>query len=123
MTVEEAWNRGNNLVATATLALAGIAFFPEAFLEPEQPFKIDDILLFVLGVGAVGWYKKANNRYVRSAVPVILTILGLFVKIVGVLIEFKDKEDVGDDFGGLILFLAATILVVFLYFRSRAPKK
>lgn len=35
MKVEDAWNRGNNLVATSIVALSGFAFLPEVFMETE----------------------------------------------------------------------------------------
>lgn len=120
MTIEEAWNRGNNLVAVATVALAGFAFAPEMVSETEWPFKIDDILLLLLGIGAIAWYKK--NALTRSLVPIILTILALFIKVGAIVVEFKDKEDVGDDFGGIILFLLATFFVLWLYVRSKPQK-
>lgn len=123
MSVQEAWQRGNNLVATAIVALAGISFLPEFFLETEVPYKIDDGALFLLGIGAVWWYKVGNHRYVRSIVPVLFVVVSLLIKIMGVVIEFKDKDDVGDDFGGLILFVAATILVLWLYWKNKKEAK
>lgn len=119
MTPKEMWNRGNNLVAVAIVALAGFAFSPESVLEPEIPFKIDEILLFWLGVGAIGWYVWGKNKWKRSIVPVLFVWAGLAIKIMAVVIEFKDKEDVGDDFGALILFILATALVTFLYLRAK----
>lgn len=119
MTVTEAWNRGNNLVATAIVALAGFAFSPESILEPEIPYKIDEILLFWLGVGAIGWYLWGKNKWKRSIVPVLIVWAGLAIKIMAIIIEFKDKEDVGDDFGAVILFVLATTLVTFLYLKGK----
>lgn len=118
MDVQKAWNRGNNLVATAVLTLAGFAFLPEAIIEDEHIHKADDVLLFIVGVIALIWYKTGNHRYVRSSVPVLLTCTALLIKLGGVILEFKDKEDVGDDFGGLILFVLATSLVFWLYRRK-----
>ena len=119
MTPREIWNRGNNLLSVAVVALAGFAFSPESVLEPEVPFKIDEILLFWLGVGAIGWYVWGKNKWKRSIVPVLFVWAGLAIKIMAVVIEFKDKEDVGDDFGALILFILATALVTFLYLRAK----
>lgn len=119
MTVSEAINRGNNLLATAIVGLAGAAFVPEVFVETEMPFKIDDSLLFWLGVIAVGWYFWGKHKFQRTIVPVVFVWLGLAIKLAGVIVEFKEKDDVGDDFGGLILFLLATILITFLYIKSK----
>ena len=119
MTVSEAWNRGNNLVSVAIVALSGFAFSPESFLEPEIPFKIDEILLFWLGVSGIVWYLWGKNKWKRSIVPVVMVWAGLAIKIMAIAIEFKDKEDVGDDFGAVILFILATALVTFIYIKSK----
>lgn len=119
MTPKEIWNRGNNLLATAIVALSGFAFTPELHFEPEIPFKIDEILLFWLGIGAIGWYLWGKNKWKRSVVPVLMVWGGLAIKIMAVVIEFKDKEDVGDDFGALILFILASLLVTFLYIKAK----
>lgn len=123
MTVKEAFYRGNNLLATAIVGLAGFSFLPEFFLEDEKEHKIDDGLLFVLGIGAIIWFLLGKHKYTRSFVPVAFVIASFIVKIGGLLIEIKDKEDVGDDFGGLILFALATILVLVLYFKGKKVKE
>lgn len=115
MTPKEIWNRGNNLVATAIVALSGFAFAPELHLEPELPFKIDEGLLLLLGLSAIGWYVWGKNKWKHSIVPVIMVWGALVIKIMAVVIEFKDKEDVGDDFGALVLFILASLLVTYLY--------
>lgn len=118
MQINEAINRGKNLLATSVVALAGIAFLPEFFLESDLEDKIDDGLLFVLAIIAVAWYLISGNRFKRSMIPVILVCLACLDKIIGLVIEFKDKEAVGDDFGGVILFVAATILVIWQYLKQ-----
>lgn len=117
MTAEELWNRGNNLASVAAVALAGFAFAPELIMETEWQFKIDDTLLLLLGLGAIKWYRK--NALRRSVVPLVFTIIALLVKFGAIMVEMKDKEDVGDDFGGLVLFICATVFVGFLYFRRK----
>lgn len=119
MTVTEAWNRGNNLVATALVALAGFAFAPEMFVEDEPSHRMDEGLLFVLGLVAIGWYLKGKNKFMRSVVPVVFVWLSLAIKVMAFVIEMKDKEDVGDEMGALILFLLASLLVTFLYIKGR----
>lgn len=44
---------------------------------------------------------------------------GFLIKIMAIIIEIKDKEDMGDDFGGLVLFIAATILVTYLFIKTK----
>lgn len=115
MQLNEAINRGKNLLATSIVALAGIAFLPETFLENDLSDKLDDGILFVLAVIAVVWYLVSGNRFKRSMISPILVTLAMLDKIMALAIEFKDKDAVGDDFGGLILFISATILVWWQY--------
>lgn len=123
MTPEHLWNRATNLVATTIVALAGFAFLPEFFLEDEIPHKVDDGLLFILGLVAIGWCTTGGNRLKRSIVPLVLTWLALIVKIGGLFLEFSDGQDAGDDFGGLILFVFAALFISWLYSRKmpRSP--
>ena len=118
MTALEATNRGNNLASIIIVALSGFAFLPEVFLETEISFKIDDILLFALGLTAIVWYRWKNNRYTRSFVPVLFVLTSLVVKVGAIFLEIKDKEDAGDDFGALILFVLASVFVIWLYKKS-----
>lgn len=115
MSVGEAINRGNNLFITGVLALAGAAFAPEFFIEDHPQYKADDGLLFGIGVIALVWYLRGKNRFTRSVVPVILMILAFVVKFGAVMVEMKDKDDVGDDFGGFTLFLLAMIATLVIY--------
>jgi xanthine/uracil permease len=123
MTVQEAWNRTNNLVATSILALAGFAFLPEAFIEDHQIYKVDDGALFIVGISALIWYNMKKNSVTRSIAPVIMTVSAAAVKIAWLIIEFKDKDDAGDDFGGVILFVLAAIFVIWLFTRKYKEAK
>ena len=118
MTVDEAIQRGNNLVATAIVALSGFGILPEFFLEDKAVYKLDEFLLFLLGIAGLAWYLLGRNKVTRSLVPVLLVVAAMVVKIVGVIIEFNDKEDATDDYGALILFALASILVAWLYVRG-----
>jgi hypothetical protein len=118
MQLNDAINRGKNLLATSIVALSGLAFLPETFLENDVSDKMDDGILFILGVIAVVWYLMSGNRFKRSMIPPVLVTLAMLDKIMALVIEFKDKDAVGDDFGGLILFIAATILVWWQYYKK-----
>jgi len=119
MTPKDLWNRGNNLLAIGVLGFSAFSFLPELFLETEIPFKIDEALLFWLGIIAIGWYFWGKNKFQHSIVPVIMVWMALVIKIMGLIIEFKDKEDAGDDFGALILFLLASLVVTFIYLKAK----
>lgn len=119
MTLKEAYLRGNNLFSIGIVALAGFAFAPELFLETEPPFKIDEGLMIVYAIVGIVWYLTGRNRFMRSAMPVILVVLSLLTKIMAIVIEHKQADDVGDDFGALVLFVLATISVIRLYIKSK----
>ena len=74
MTIDEAFQRGNNLVATGILALSGFAFLPEFFLEDEPLHRLDEALLFIIGIAALAWYLRGRNKVSRSLVPVLLVV-------------------------------------------------
>ena len=118
MTVQESVNRTNNLLATSVIALAGFAFFPEFFIETEAANRLDEGLLLLLAVGAIIWYRRGQNRFKRSVAPIWFVGGALAIKILAVILEHSDKEDLGDDMGALVLFILATALVVWLYRQS-----
>ena len=115
MQIKEAISRGLNLLGVSIVGLSGFAFMPEIFLENDVPDKIDDITLLVIGVAGIIWYLTKNNRYQRSIMPVVLVVLALLTKIGAIIIEHADKDAIGDDMGALVLFVLATILVVYQY--------
>jgi hypothetical protein len=55
MTLENAINRGYNLLACTALALAGLAFGTVVFKEADLLDKVDDIGFLVIGAVAVIW--------------------------------------------------------------------
>ena len=119
VTTQEAIQRGTNLLAVSIVALSGIAFFPEFFLEDEGPFKLDEVGLLVVGLAGIAWYLIGRHKFSRSLVPLVLVGAGLLIKIIGLVIEFGDTEDRGDDIGALILFVLAVVLVAWQYFNGR----
>ena len=118
MNPQQLIHRGFNLLATSIVALSGFAFAPEMFVEKDIPDKIDDVLLFALGLIAIFWYKRSSHRYMRSILPVVLVALALVVKLGGLWIEIADPEAFGDDIGGVILFVLGTGLVFYQYMRT-----
>ncbi len=123
MDISQSVNRSVNLVGATVAALAGFAFGPEMIIEPEVIDKIDDTLILITGIAAIVWYLRNGNRYARSMMPIVFVGIGLLLKIFAVIVEIADPEDVGDDFGGLILFVLGTALVAFLYSRAQSLAK
>lgn len=119
MSTRDVLHRGFNLLAVSITALAGFAFMAEILAETEWAYKLDDIGLLVLGLIAIGWYLSKNNRFRLSVAPVVLIVLALLVKIGAIIVEISDAEDVGDDFGGVMLFLFGTGLVLYQYYKTK----
>lgn len=115
MNIKESLNRGFNLLAVSISGLAGFAFLPEVFVEKDMPDKVDDFLLFIIGIIAMSWYMRSNNRYARSAAPLIFIIISLVVKVAGLLIELDDPASFGDDIGGVILLVLSAFLIINQY--------
>ena len=118
MNITQSINRTVNLLGVAIAGLAGFAFAPEAIIEPDWIDKVDDTLIFVIGIAAIVWYLQNGNRYARTIIPIILVGVGLLLKIFAVAVEFADPQDVGDDFGGLILFALAVALLIYEYVKA-----
>ena len=115
MNISQSVNRTVNLLGAAIAGLAGFAFAPEAIIEPDTIDKVDDTLILLIGIGAIVWYLRNGNRYLRSMVPIVLVGAALLLKVFAIIVEIADPEDVGDDFGGLILFVLSTALLIYLY--------
>ena len=118
MTLHEAVNRTYNLVGTAVVGIAGLAFLPEIFVEDDWDDKWDDIGLAVIALLAIAWYMRGKNSLSRTLMPLFIAGAALIDKIAAVVIEFHDKEAVGDDFGALILFIALLCVLFYQYQKS-----
>lgn len=119
MNIQESISRGFNLLAISIVALAGFAFMAEIVIETEWSFKIDDAVLLLLGIFAIVWYRYNTNRFKLSIVPVVLVALALVTKFAAIFVEISQADDVGDDFGGLTLFVFATALVLYQYYKTK----
>lgn len=117
--IKESINRGFNLLAVSVSSLSGFAFLPEAFVEQDIPDKIDDALIAIIGLLAIWWYTRSNNRYRRSILPVVLVSIAFIIKVIGLIIEIDDPEAFGDDIGGVILFAIATGLTIYQYQKNK----
>lgn len=118
MTTNEATNRGYNLMITAVLFFAGIAFGTVAFNEADLIDKVDDIGLLVVGAVALIWYLWAGNGVRRSPVPVALAVLALVAQLSAIVFERDDPTAFGDNIGGIILFTPFVIFAVYQYLRN-----
>ena len=120
MTVQQALNRGYNLLVCSFLFVSGLAFGTVAFNEADTEDKVDDLLLLGLGIITVAWYFVGKNRFSRSIVPVVFAALMLAAQAWGIFVENSDKEAFGDNIGGAIVFSSVMLISLYQYFR--APK-
>jgi hypothetical protein len=126
MTVQQALNRGYNLMVTVFVLLTGLAFFIGALQEEaELDDKLDDIGLLVLGLILLGWYLMGKNRFKLSRIVPSVAVLALGVQIFGFVHELADPKAVGNDIGGITLFIPFVVFALFQYRRtarlSKAP--
>ena len=119
MTLQNAINRGYNLLACTILALAGLAFGTVVFEEADLLDKVDDIGFLVIGAVAVTWYLVGHNRFKRSVVPIVLSGLAIIIQIVGLVLEKDDPASFGDNIGGIWLFVPLFVVLIVQFFLNR----
>lgn len=115
MNLKQSIARSYNLLAVSIIGLTGFAFLPEVGVEKDYPDKLDDLFLFVIGLGAMWWYSRSDNKYTRTLIPIVFIVTALVVKLIGLLIELDDPEAFGDDIGGIIMLVLATGIIIRQY--------
>ena len=119
MTLQNAINRGYNLLACTVLALAGLAFGTVVLEEADLLDKVDDIGFLVIGAVAVIWYLVGRNRFKRSVVPIVLTGTAIIIQIVGLVLEKDDPASFGDNIGGIWLFVPLFVFLIVQFYINR----
>jgi uncharacterized membrane protein YGL010W len=119
MTLQNAINRGYNLLACTAMALAGLAFGTVVLEEADLLDKVDDIGFLVIGAVAVIWYLLGRNRFKRSVVPIVLSGTAIIVQIVGLVLEKDDPASFGDNIGGMWLFVPLFVVLVVQFYVNR----
>ena len=117
MTTQQALNRGFNLMLTVLLLLTGLAFASGGIQENDLTDKLDDLGQLAMGVVLLVWYLLGENRFKRSLFPVIVVVLILPVQVYGLLNEINDKAAVGNDIGGMFLYLPFVLFTLYQYLR------
>jgi hypothetical protein len=117
LTTEQALNRGFNLMLTAILLLTGLAFASGGIRENDLTDKLDDLLLLAGGIVLLVWYLLGENRFQRSLIPVIVILLAVPLQIWGLLNEINDKEAVGNDIGGMFIYIPLALFALYQYLR------
>lgn len=118
MTSQEAVNRGYNLMICAVLLLAGLAFGSVIIAEEDLSDKVDDAWLLITGLLAVLWYLFSGARLKRTPIPLGFAILALVGQVIGIFLEYSDKNAVGDNIGGSILYTGVLLLAAYQFVRQ-----
>ncbi len=117
MNTEQALNRGFNLMLTAIMLLTGLAFASGGIRENDLTDKLDDLGQLALGIVLPVWYLIGENRFQRSLVPVVVILLTVPLQIWGTVNEINDPAAVGNDFGGLFIYIPLALFTLYQYLR------
>ncbi|HEX6799094.1 MAG TPA: hypothetical protein VF116_15400 [Ktedonobacterales bacterium] len=122
MSIKAAVARGYNFFVVATLGIVAGSLASEALFEDEWLFKLDELLIIAIGIVAIGWYLNGQHRYQRSLVPLALAAAAFLAKVVGLILEINDPQDVGDDFVMVQVLLLLVIVAAVAYYWTRTPE-
>jgi hypothetical protein len=117
--INEAINRGNNLMVVVFISLIAAGLVGELFMETEFVDKADDALIILFGIISIVWYLTNDNSVKFSYVPFSMSVLTLLTKIGAFIIEMDDKAAVGDEFGLIIPFALLSLVTFFILKRTR----
>jgi peptidoglycan/LPS O-acetylase OafA/YrhL len=118
ITVREATNHGNNQFMVAFLSIISAMAFLGLVAELNLFQRLDDGIIFLLGVAAAIWYFGGRHRYQRSFTPLALLIASLVVKVIASFMESSNPTDL-DDFPLGIALIIGLIISIVMYVRSR----
>lgn len=113
VTVQDAINRGTNMMPVGFLVAIGFGLLTVMYDEIEWIDRVGDIILFLIAIVAILWYFHGENRFRHSVVPIILVFAALATKLAELGLEFGDPASAGDEFGvipALVLILIFSIL-------------
>jgi high-affinity Fe2+/Pb2+ permease len=120
MGVNEAVTRGYNFFVVAFLGIAAGSLVGEVPQEGLWVFRLDELLIIAVAIGAIVWYLLGQHRYQRSLVPLALAFAAFAAKVLGLIIEFKYTVESGDDYTMVQALLLLVIVAGVVYYRTRA---
>jgi hypothetical protein len=109
-----------NYFTAAFIGILGFSLAGEIFQEDDAPDKIDDVILLIIGIVAIWWYKKKGYKAPSVTGSLVLLVLALLTKIGAIIVEHADAEAVGDDIG---IVIALVITIVFVLWQKFTLKK
>lgn len=101
-----------NYFAVSFISILGFALMPEIIQEDDPPDKVDDVLLLIIGLLAIWWYKKMGYKADSSKGSLLFLGIAFLTKVGAIILEHADKEAVGDDIGVAIGLLISFIFVL-----------
>src|SRR5260221_9889349 len=121
MSTEVAVARGYNFFVVAFLGIMAGSLVGEVPQEGPWGFKLDELLVIAVGIVAIVWYLIGQHRNQRSLVPLALAVAAFAAKVLGLIIEFKDTVEVGDDYLMVQALLLLVIVAGGAYHPARGP--
>jgi hypothetical protein len=109
-----------NFFVTGFVSILGFTLIYEVISENDVSDKIDDLLMLVLGIVAILWYKKSWHKGISAIPAIVVSGLAVCIKIMAIVIEHADKEAVGDDIG---IFISLLMLFIFTTWQVLSHKK
>ena len=122
LTVEQAVNRGANLLGVTLLVVEAATLISVIFIEDEWIDRIDDLVILALAVVGIAWYRYGSNRFHRSLVPLALLLAGLVTHVASISLELDDPKAIGDDILSVQYFLFAVIFVAWQIIRGGSKR-
>ena len=119
MNVNTAVTRGYNFFVVAVLGIVAGSLVGEVPAEGLWIFRLDDLLMIAVGIVAIAWYLTGQHRYQRTYIPLALAVAAFAAKVVGLIIEFKDVIEVGDDYSTIQALFFLIIVSSVAYYRTR----
>lgn len=113
------FSRRINFFTASFIGILGFSQIGEIFHENDFEDKLDDILILLLGIVTIWWYKKTGYKSGKSVTSVIILVISVLIKIMGIYIERGDKEALGDDIGIISGLVIALIFIVWQVFSHK----
>lgn len=109
-----------NFFSTTFTSILGFSLAAEIMQEDDFEDKIDDVILLIIGIAAIWWYKTRGYKADNTVGSIVIVGLGLLTKFGALIIEHADKEALGDDIGIFIALLLAFIFIIWQTFAHKS---
>jgi drug/metabolite transporter (DMT)-like permease len=108
-----------NFFTASFIGILGLSLIGEVIMEHDMEDKVDDILMVILGLAAIYWYRRTGHKLNKTIGSVVIVGIAVLIKVYAIYIEHADKEAVGDDFGILAALIIALIFIIWQTLRNK----